>query len=406
MIKELLTMTEKQVSLSIVDGTIESVRNKNITKVGYRVYDNGYIGVAGGIGDVDVAELEKEAISNLELKVPYEEEVSSNNTMHIDRREMTFDAVKLIEDVEKTLEKIKAKYPTFSFSNKINMTETYVSLNNSSELDLSNRDLTVEVALVVREEKSISIMDTGVFYGGRQYDEAKILEEADRILGCYYNEVELPQVETMPVIIQKENVETKLIQELNGESVGRGSSLFKDFIGEQKFSELFTYGQVIDEESYHTPFFDAEGVVNPEFTCNFIENGKIIGPYADKKTSRTFGYPLTGSSQSSYDGVPTLSVATTKVQSTGKTLKELLNGDLGVLVVMASGGDYTPEGQFGYPVQHAILTDGEKMIGRLPLLNISSNLYEMFGKDYRGCSSDKVILSGRVVVMDMKVTKG
>lgn len=405
MIKELYTETTKQVSLSVVNTKLESVRKKNITKVGYRVYEDGFIGIAGGIGNVDMAKLEEEAISNLALKVPYGEEISKECTMHRDRRALEFDEEDFICQVEKFLAILRECYPNFVFSNKINMTESYTSLNNNCELDLSDRDLTIEVSLVVREEKSVSIMDTGIMHISRDWDMCTLLQEVEKVIGCYETVVELPKEGKLPVIVADYMITSKLQEELSGESVGRGSSLFKGLIGEQKFNEHFTYGQSMKEEyAYHTPFFDAEGVINDGFTFNLIEAGKVVAPYADKRTARTYGYKRTGSSSGAYDGAPVLDMPATYIKKTDKTLKELLQGEVGVLVVMASGGDFTPEGNFGYPVQHAILTDGENMLGRLPLINLASNVYDMFGQDFRGCSTDAVLSNFPGVVVDMHVT--
>lgn len=406
MVKELYTITTKEISLNIVNTKLESVRKKHITKVGYRVYEDGYIGVAGGIGNVDIKSLEEEAINNLELKVPYEEAVSKERTMHRDRRALEFDEVDFICQVEKLLAILRECYPNYTFSNKINMEETYVSLNNNCELDLSDRDLTIQMGLLIREENSVNVFDTFAMHVSRDWDMPTLLQEVENVIGCYHTIVTLPKEDKLPVIIDRKLIETKLIEELNGESIGLGSSLFKDFLGEEKFAPHFTYGQSMKEEAYHVPFFDAEGVVNDDYTCNLIEKGKVLTPYTDKKTARTYGFKLTGSSEAAYDGTPILSMPSTYIKSTGQTLKELLKGDLGILVVVASGGDYTPEGNFGYPIQHAILTDGEKMLGRLPLINIASNVYDMFGKDYRGYTKEPIIGNEQMAVMDMQVTLG
>ncbi|MEF9958333.1 MAG: metallopeptidase TldD-related protein, partial [Niameybacter sp.] len=375
----------------------------NIQKTGYRVYEDGYIGVAGGIGTPDLAALEQEAVSNLSLKIPYEEEVSKAQKVYRDRREIEFDEVDFIQEVEGLLSYLRETYPNFSFSNKINMEEMCVKLENDQEVSLCDRDLMITVMLLVREKSSVNVFDTGVVQIDREWNIKKIRAEVARVVGSYTTEVELPHEGKLPVILDLQLVEPKLRQELNGESVGRGSSLFKDCMGEQKFHPDFTYGQNM-KEGYMAPFFDAEGYMNTDYTYNFIENGKIIAPYTDKKTARLYGLQHTGSSTCEYDGTPTLNIPDSYVKPSERTLKELLNGELGVLVVMAGGGDYTPEGHFGYPVQHAILTDGEKMLGRLPLINIASNLYEMFGKDYRGCTKDVVKDNMRCLVMDMQVS--
>jgi PmbA protein len=51
--------------------------------------------------------------------------------------------------------------------------------------------------------------------------------------------------------------------------------------------------------------------------------------------------------------------------------------------------------------------DGEKLIGRLPELQISSTVFDMFGENYVGCSTDSFSRLGdaRYVVAVMDVEK-
>ena len=88
-----------------------------------------------------------------------------------------------------------------------------------------------------------------------------------------------------------------------------------------------------------------------------------------------------------------------------RTLKDLLNGQLGIWIMVASGGDYTNEGNYGAPVQLAMLTDGERLLGRVPECTIAGNLYELFGKDYIGVSNDKPFFGENMLLVKMKVTK-
>ena len=70
------------------------------------------------------------------------------------------------------------------------------------------------------------------------------------------------------------------------------------------------------------------------------------------------------------------------------------------------GGDFTPDGNFATPVQLSYLTDGEKLLGRLPKFVIKSSVYDIFGKDFIGMSKDKLYLRGNhnifVTRMDIK----
>ena len=84
MIKELYQQTVREVSLNVSAGRVESLRKKNVTKSGCRVYDNGYIGVAGCLGQptADTWAAAERALAYL----PLYRELQSE---HIDTSELT-----------------------------------------------------------------------------------------------------------------------------------------------------------------------------------------------------------------------------------------------------------------------------------------------------------------------------
>ncbi|NLO97754.1 MAG: peptidase U62, partial [Peptococcaceae bacterium] len=130
--------------------------------------------------------------------------------------------------------------------------------------------------------------------------------------------------------------------------------------------------------------------------------GVILKPYTDKKRAQDFAFEATGSAGGGYDDVPSLGYSDLSILPSEKTLQEILQGEYGIMVIMASGGDYTPEGNFATPVQMSYLTDGKRLLGRLPELNISGNLYEIFGNDFLGVSKDKALMGERALVVRMK----
>jgi len=178
-------------------------------------------------------------------------------------------------------------------------------------------------------------------------------------------------------------------------------------MGMKVFNDNFTLYQNNNPKDLPVPFFDAEGVVNENYRYSLIENGVVISPYTNKRVSQKYNLPLTGSATCEYDSVPTLGTPAFKVKESEKTAKELLGGEMGIFVLMTSGGDFTPEGNFAAPVQLGLLFDGQKFIGRLPELNISSNLFDMFGNSFRGVSKDNCSLlsTSKYMIMDMKVSK-
>lgn len=405
MIKEKYIKNLKEISINILQSNIKSVRKKDITKTGFRVYENGFVGIAGAVGKVDELELEKRAIENLRLEIPYPYEPSTNLVKKVDYRKETLSHEEFVKEVEELLEILKKEFPDFIFSNNIYIKDFETKLINNKGIDLTHIDRVVVASIVIKEKNSVNVFDALSTYIDREYSRDKILNNIRGMLTAYKNKIELPSKGKQPVVFIADDGLTlmKIVEEMNGYKVGTGASLFKDFIGEKKFSDKFTLYQSAEEEELSgVEFFDAEGVVNPDYKYTLIENGRIITPYTDKKTASQFNLPLTGSASAEYDKVPSLAPRNLVVKSSDKTLKELLNGQQGIAVLIASGGDFTQEGVFGTPVQLAFLTDGEKLLGRLPELTISGELYSMFGDDFVGKSQDK-LLGQKAIVFNLDV---
>lgn len=148
-----------------------------------------------------------------------------------------------------------------------------------------------------------------------------------------------------------------------------------------------------------------EGRVNENYIYPLVENGVLKTPFTDKRTSDEFSIKNTGSASCEYDEVPDLVAPSLSVKSGRKTTKELFGGETGILVFIAAGGDFTTSGDFATPVQLAFLYDGEKIIGRLPQLLLSSYVYRMYNEDFRGMSSDTFFRhsNDKLMVMDMDV---
>ncbi len=402
MIKELYKKTIKEISLNVTQSKIDSVRKKTITKSGCRVYNNGYIGIEGTLGE-PTENTWKKAEANLSAGIPYIYAPEKNSKRIRDLRMLDISDKEFISAMENILDILHNEYPDFIFSNKINMVETEVSMTNDVGLDYINYDKTIDMELLIKHVDSLNIFDTGIFNQSRYLDDETILAMAKEMIEGYKNKVDVPEKKKNLVIAQKDMLLGKIEEELNGESIGRGTSLFNNKMNFKVFNEKFTVYQDNADDKFHTPFFDMEGVVNENDKYTLIEKGIIKNAYTDKKNSTEFSMALTGTASGAYDEAPTLNVATLSIESSGKTLKELLNGELAIFVIMASGGDFTSEGNFASPVQMAMITDGEQLIGRLPEFNVSGNLYELYGEDFVGVSEDKPFMGEQALVVKMKI---
>lgn len=72
---------------------------------------------------------------------------------------------------------------------------------------------------------------------------------------------------------------------------------------------------------------------------------------------------------------------------------------MAILVVVSSGGDFTPDGSFAAPVQVSFLFDGERIIGKLPEFTMRSNVYKMLGEDYIGTFENKHLYLGEQTIL-------
>ncbi|BCJ94508.1 hypothetical protein acsn021_20770 [Anaerocolumna cellulosilytica] len=402
MIKELYKTIQKETQLIITQSKIDAVMKKNITKSGCRVYDNGCIGVAGTLGEATEATWE-EAVKNLKKKIAYPYEVEQNKIRTRDLRKLTISDEEFIAVMEGVLGTLKSEFPEFILSHKILIVETEEELKNDAGLHYRNLDKTVQIGLLVKHVDSLDIIDSAIMFEGRELDLDSFLFDARAMLRAFTIKAEVPKQDKVPIIIQTLELNKKLTQSLNGEAVGHGTSIFCDKIGKKAFSSSFHYLVDRSEKGYHRPFFDAEGVTIEGDRLYLIKDGVLERPFTDKKQAGIFSYQLTSTSSGSYDEVPSLDYPALTIEAGDKKLKELLNGELGILVIFISGGEYTNDGNFASPVQMSYLTDGEKLYGRLPELNITGNLYEIFGEDYLGVTNDKVISGEEALVVRMKV---
>jgi len=404
--KEIIRSRIRQTSLSLTRNQISAIRRKDISRTGCRVIDKGKISVAGCLGQADIDGLFAKAESLLPDGVEYPVAVSSDLKINTDLASLDLSDTDLCHGIEKVLAKLSELHQDFFISNKVNLSELTHSYENDAGLNLNHHDRYLTISFLLKEASSTGIMDTFFGVTGREFDEEKVIKSVDEIIRAFKNKVDLPE-ENLPIIIDQSTLTRLFLRDLNGKLVGNKASLFQSQIGQQVFSENFTLFIPSDPAETYSPVFDAEGTVANEETRILIDHGRILRPYTDKRTAQQFDFANTGCASGAYDSVPSLGTCQLEIAHSNKSLKQLLAGKLGILVAIASGGDFTSDGQFASPVQVAYLTDGERLIGRLPELTISGSIFNFFGSDFIGISSDKVYTAGdeRLAVVNLSCKK-
>jgi PmbA protein len=407
--REKYTQRRRTTTVNVVQTRIESVKRSDIRRTGVRVFDGACIGVAGALGSYIDADLETRAKAALGRGVSYPWELSGDRAEKVAVTADVPDETEFVGEMEHILRELRKRHPELIFSNNGKLVESLAAIENDCGLDLEYSTRNVSIGLGFKHRDSGGIMDGFTGFSAFDYARKTALEDLCRPCEAFGRMVDLPRMDRMPVIFSSEDplMLKKLRGDLNGHQFGSGSSLLAGRIGEKLFSSCFSLTQTADHLIRPFPFFDAEGVVNDGYRVPLVEEGIFLSVYTDRRTADRFTLPHTGSAGAVYDSVPSLYPANLRIEATGQTLKELLAGEPGILVVFAMGGDFTPGGDFATPVQLSYLHDGEEFLGRLPELRISSNVFAMFGEDFSGCSTDSLssLTEDRCVVSVMEVEK-
>lgn len=384
---EKYTIDERQTSVSIENSETASLRRKNIKKTGIRAFDGKKMGISGFLGNDGEAIAKKKAVENLKRGVDYRFELEqdiSRNEIDIKRKISDDELLKIADN---TTNWISCEFDDFRFSGRFFTTMNKTMLENTSDLSLSHEIGYFSMYYTFKKKSSTSIFDGFLSYSGRDFEIESFKRYSSDLLKAYDNKAKSPS-SRMPVIFAEEAVLGKLFNELNPHLIESGSSLLSGKIDKKIFSEKFNLinGRIagVDLE----PFFDSEGVVPDNGIFEIIKDGVIISPYTDKKISEKYGFKKTANASSAYDGMHSPSPQGLRMETTGNDLIDVINDEKCILVVMASGGDYTSSGDYNTPVQLSFLVESGKITARLPELYLSSNIFSMYGEDFIGVASD------------------
>lgn len=398
--KELITIEEKETTVRIQNTKINALRTKDITKKGVRVYSDDKIGISGAIGDISDDTLVENALQNLNAGIPYPYGLWGNLKDHRDYGKKRMSSAQLLNLSEGILEKLRSEYPDFDFSEGISAKEVTWRMKNTQGLDLKYKDAYMALGILLKEKKSANLFDGFLQYYGRDFDPNKFWAFNVEYLEANRNPVALPKGDTLPVFTyQFSELESFLSRSLNGEIYATGGSLFSNKMGEKLFNERITIRQNMSPIHRAGPFFDMEGTVLGDDSYNLIEKGILTNVYTDKRTANIYNLPHTGAASGAYDGMPTLSGAPLRFDVDSDDIKTALGGQMAILVIASSGGDFTADGSFAAPVQIGFLFDGQRIIGKLPEFTICSSLYNMLGDDYIGTFENKHLYLGEGILL-------
>ena len=402
MIKELYQQTVREVSLNVSAGRVDSLRRKNITKSGCRVYDNGYIGVAGCLGQ-PTADTWAAAEQALARKVPAAPPETGKERVR-EQGEALIPAEEFRAGCEELLATLRAEFPDFVLSNKLQMMDVEMRLENDGGLKYVDRKRSYAMILVVKQVGSPNMFDSHLLGVSRRFDREGWLAQARQVLTAHRTLLPMPEGERFLILdsamgdaLQNFSI---LDKALSGREYLAGTSLFQGKLGQQLFDPRVTLSYDVAGTEWLARddiFFDKEGTTLPGDRVDLIENGVLKTLETNKKYAAQLGLASTGGAFGDYDSAPALAALPLILASTGETLAQLTAGRDCILPLIASGGEGTDAGDYATPVQCAYLYRDGKLVGRLPEFNLAVKLNDLFGKDFVGVSADRFFGERRLV---------
>lgn len=403
---EKLTKKSKEVCVNITNGLTDSLRIKNVSTSTVRAYDNGFIGIAGKMGDADFEALEKEAKDNLLRGIPYPDKPEKPLDKSINARKHIVNDKDFLPFVTAAAKRIADENPSFIINGKayLNDLETEYSDGNRRLKYAGN---SCEFAVIFKEKKSANIMDGSVEVNDDSLIGEDFFKDVKLKLDCFLSV--LPHVKGDKVkVIASVGIMAYVLQHFVADVYCNNASLLNGKLGNKVFSDkLSAMCDRAPEDTLLTPFFDAEGVVNEDYKAYLVKNGVMNGLATTKYSADKYGVKNSGTAAAEYAGAPMVSAIGFDVERTAESLEELIGEDDAVYLDLSSGGDMTPDGNISLPVQVAFLYRGGKIVGRLPEFSLCGNMFDVFGKDYIGATSLGSIFKSlhreTVIVTEMNV---
>ena len=407
--KEYLVNKSNEITLNITNGKVDSYREKDETQCTVRVYDNGRIGVAGALGEVDMDALEAQAIEKLNDGIPYVCNLNKGVKKSIIRDKAVVSEKDIMRVTKRLAKKVADACPRFLINGKTQSAHRKGSYKNTEGTELAYENTSFQAVFQIKDKDSSNIAD--VFYGASvpsygKVTENKIVNDIKTVHDAFFGEkVTLPDGK-YPVIVEPYDVLGHSVKDFIAEYYISGGSMFSGKLGEKIFNEKFSV--TVDRNpvtNRSASFYDAEGEMAKDYRAALIENGVFKRVLNSKNTSAMFNLPLAKSAAAPYDGVPSIGLPGLYVKRTAPDLKALLGEEKAIYIAITSGGDITTEGVIGMPVQLAFLVENGKITKRLTDFSAGGNIKEMLGDDFVGVSGKHVYeaADSEVIVTKMNI---
>jgi PmbA protein len=394
-VKEVLSLEKQANVLSINNSQIVSNELKNTIQTSLRIYYSGLIGVAGACDEHDEIELEKAAMGNLKLGIPYLPKVTQDQQICVIYNYDVAHGNDFVSDMELLLTDLRKEFSEFSFSNTIQLIDKTHKIQNNAGLFCQYQDHYLDLLLDFKHSASTEEKNGSVFCFGRRFVHELFLNYCKEKLYAFLHPCKIQSCKSIPVIFASNTkaLFQDLIFDLNIRNMANKSSKLTGKLGQKVFNDDFTFYQSHHSENLLTPFFDAEGTVHldSEYRVPLIKNGEVIQAFSDKRSALEFGMPHTGSATAKYDELPRVELAHYELKACNHSLSQLLQGEKSIMVDHCSESHINTNGEFEFTLKRSYLCKDEKLIGLLPPLKLKIPSEKLFKDAFVGVTKDPII---------------
>ena len=391
---DILTVNEDALSIEVIAGKINSYRNKNITKKGLRLFENNKIYSTSFVGEIENQKLIEEAMTvkgNGGVGLPYDYELPKAATLEtIDDEGLKKPLTSIQEAIEISQELLAPLSSEYIFTGKFNRSIIERTHISSDGLSLKRKFARNDWHYLYKRVGSPQLFD-GYFEDSGSVDDVRdVLKKNLPYLQAYKNEISFKAGKYPVYFMDGGTLLHKLSESFIADKYCLGSALFSGKLNSKIMSSNFSlYDVNFAPEFGLFNKFDGEGTIRAISHLPLIENGVMKNIIADRRSAKKYGLELTGNGQRSPESGVTTAFNSLVIGKGTRSTQEILNSlETCVVVIMASGGDFTDKGDFSTPLQLSFLVKNGEIVGRLPQLTVKTSTQDMFGSRLMEIASD------------------
>lgn len=411
---DLLTEFEKTLNLKTMNGNLTSSRISSYNKKGLRKFQNGKIYSFNYFGNIDNDNFIKKSDINSTEGVQYKYDINLYKNFIFEsevNRKMTHEEY---QEYALACEKILKEYSSdFSFIGTYHFQNTNITLKNSEGFTLIRDYNYLYNWYRFTAKGSSTIMDGYLWFDDQHLNLEKTSEMFHKTLSSYFKKSNIENGEYPVLFTQSNEAEgsflEKLKYSLKADNYFEKSGILTDSLGKKIFNSQFSMidNSIYERQAVFNPF-DGEGYIRQEAQLKLIENGVVKNVVTDLRSANKYNIAQTGNSVRSYKSASITDYNHIQILQGTRSTDEILKSlPFCIVVHMSGGGDFNDLGDYSQPTEFSYLYQYGQVVGRLPSVTLSSNMFKMFGDDlieiandnfYKSAASPSVFMKMKLLV--------